>query len=76
MPNDHTVTCSRKEARRFPPLYFCGAGCTRVCAVVFSVVLRDMEPGLVLAAISGLSSEGKREVEGRLMACIRGRESG
>jgi hypothetical protein len=40
-----------------------------------SVVLRDMEPGLVLAAISGLSSEGKREVEGRLMACIRGRES-
>ncbi|CAI8053585.1 hypothetical protein GBAR_LOCUS29304 [Geodia barretti] len=40
-----------------------------------SVVLRDMEPGLVLAAISGLSNEGKREVEGRLMACIRGRES-
>ena len=76
MPNDHTATCSRREARRFPPLYFCGAGCTRVCAVVFSVVLRDMEPGLVLAAISGLSSEGKREVEGRLMACIRGRESG
>ena len=43
---------------------------------VHSVVLRDMEPALVLAAISGLSNEGKKEVEGRLMGGIRGRESG
>ena len=35
-----------------------------------------MEPGLVLAAVSGLSKEGRAEVEGLLMGAVRGRESG
>ena len=41
-----------------------------------SVVLSDIEPGLVLAAVSGLSEEGKTEIEGRLMGCIQTRENG
>ena len=40
------------------------------------MVLRDPEPALVLAAVSGLSRDGKTEVEGHLMGSIRGREEG
>ena len=40
------------------------------------MVLRDAQPGLVLAAGSGLSGRGKAEVEGHLMGSVRGRESG
>ena len=40
------------------------------------MVLRDSDPALVLAAIGGLSREGKTEVEGRLMGSSRGKEDG
>ena len=40
------------------------------------MVLRDVEPGLVLAAVNGLSKEGQAEVEGQLMGSVRGRENG
>lgn len=41
-----------------------------------SVVLHDPQPGLVLAAGSGLSPQGRTQVEGQMMGSVRGRESG
>lgn len=41
-----------------------------------SVVLHDPQPGLVLAAGSGFSSQGRTQVEGQMMGSVRGRESG
>ena len=57
-------------------LFAYGGGIRQVSNSPYSVVLRDPEPALVLAAVSGLSREGKTEVEGRLMGSIAGREEG
>lgn len=43
---------------------------------LYSVVLHDPQSGLVLAAGSGLSSQGRTQIEGQMMGSVRGRESG